>query len=40
MWSDLNTLLGVKIECHRDADEAGAGGVLSVNKGAETFTLS
>lgn len=40
MWSDLNTLLSVKIECHRDALEAGAGGTLSVNKGAETFTLS
>lgn len=40
MWLDLNTLLSVKIECHRDALEAGAGGTLSVNKGAETFTLS
>lgn len=43
MWLDLNTLLSVKIECHRDASrwmEAGAGGTLSVNKGAETFTLS
>lgn len=40
MWLDLNTLLSVKIECHRDALEAGSGGTLSVNKGAETFTLS
>ncbi|XP_031617272.1 intraflagellar transport protein 81 homolog isoform X2 [Contarinia nasturtii] len=40
MWLDLNRLLSVKIECHRDAAEAGAGGILSVNKGAETFTLS
>lgn len=39
MWLDLNTLLSVKIECHRDALEAGSGGTLSVNKGAETFTL-
>lgn len=40
MWLDLNRLLSVKIECHRDAIERGAGGTLSVNKGAETFTLS
>lgn len=40
MWLDLNALLSVKIECHRDAMEAGDGGTLSVNKGAETFTLS
>lgn len=40
MWLDLNTLLSVKIECHRDAAQAGNGGILSINKGAETFTLS
>lgn len=40
MWLDLNALLNIKIECHRDAIETGAGGTLSVNKGAETFTLS
>lgn len=40
MWYDLNALLNVKIECHREAMEADAGGTLSVNKGTETFTLS
>lgn len=39
MWYDLNALLNVKIECHREAMEAGDGGTLLVNKGAETFTL-
>lgn len=39
MWFDLHALLNVKIECHREALEAGSGGTLSVNKGAETFTL-
>lgn len=39
MWYDLNALLNVKIECHREALEADDGGTLSVNKGAETFTL-
>lgn len=40
MWQDLNAILNVKIECHREAMEAGAGGTLSVNKGTETFILS
>lgn len=40
MWHDLNAILKVKIECHREAMEAGVGGTLSVNKGTETFTLS
>lgn len=39
MWYDLSALLNVKIECHREAMEADDGGTLSVNKGAETFTL-
>lgn len=39
MWSDLNVLLSVKIECHKE-DKADAGGVMSINKGAEMFTLS
>lgn len=39
MWADLGTLLNIKIQCHRDAKQADAGGTLVVNKGAETFTL-
>lgn len=39
MWADLSTLLQVKIKCHRDIKQAGNGGTLVVNKGAETFTL-
>lgn len=39
MWADLNTLLSVKLQCIRDAKQAGAGGTLFVQKGAETFTL-
>lgn len=39
MWADLNTLLNVKINCLREAKQAGSGGTLFVNKGAETFTL-
>lgn len=39
MWSDLNVLLSVKIECHKE-DKADTGGIMSINKGAEMFTLS
>lgn len=39
MWTDLNTLLKVKLQCMRDAKQAGSGGTLLVQKGAETFTL-
>lgn len=39
MWADLNSLLKVKLKCYRELKQAGSGGTLVVNKGAETFTL-
>ncbi|GAB0094862.1 Intraflagellar transport protein 81 [Sergentomyia squamirostris] len=39
LWGDLNKLLQVKIQCQREKKNQGIGGVLHVDKGAETFTL-
>lgn len=40
MWADLHALLDVKLRCMRDAQNAGTGGTLLVQKGgAEMFTL-
>lgn len=39
MWADLHALLDVKLACMRDAQTAGTGGTLLVQRGAETFTL-
>lgn len=40
MWADLHALLDVKLQCMRDARNAGAGGTLMVQQGgAEMFTL-
>lgn len=39
MWSDVNQLLLVKLKCFNQAKMEGPGGTLSVDRGAETFTL-
>lgn len=39
MWSDVNKLLLVKLRCFNQAKMEGPGGTLSVDRGAETFTL-
>ncbi|XP_055678048.1 intraflagellar transport protein 81 homolog [Lutzomyia longipalpis] len=39
LWGDLNKLLQVKIQCQRERKNQGIGGVLHVDRGAETFTL-
>lgn len=39
LWGDLNKILQVKIQCQREGRNQGIGGVLHVDRGAETFTL-
>ncbi|XP_059620163.1 intraflagellar transport protein 81 homolog [Phlebotomus argentipes] len=39
LWGDLNKLLQVKIQCQREKQNQGIGGILHVDRGAETFTL-